>query len=63
MFKYRTLRDQLIEEQNKNLVLNNLLLQMQANVDYIAMMQDIDIDLEEEGNEDVKQISESEEVL
>lgn len=63
MFKYRTLRDQLIEEQNKNLVLNNLLLQMQANVDYIAMMQDIDIDLEEEENEDVKQVSESEEVL
>lgn len=63
MFKYKTLRDQLIEEQNKNLILNNLLLQMQANVDYIAMMQDIDIDLEEEENEDVKQISESEEVL
>lgn len=63
MFKYKTLRDQLIEEQNKNLILNNLLLQMQANVDYIAMMQDIDIDLEEEENEDVKQVSESEEVL
>lgn len=63
MFKYKTLRDQLIEEQNKNLILNNLLLQIQANVDYIAMMQDIDIDLEEEENEDVKQVSESEEVL
>lgn len=63
MFKYRTLRDQLIEEQNKNLVLNNLLLQMQANVDYIAMMEDIDIDLEEEEPENVEQISESEEIL
>lgn len=63
MFKYRALRDQLIEEQNKNLVLNNLLLQMQANVDYIAMMEDIDIDLEEEEPENVEQISESEEIL
>ncbi len=57
MFKYKNVREQLKEEQNKNLILNDILLQMQANVDYIAMLEDIE--LEEEEQNDVAQIPES----
>lgn len=57
MFKYKNIREQLKEEQNKNLILNDILLQMQANVDYIAMLEDIE--LEEEEQNDVEQIPES----
>lgn len=57
MFKYKNVREQLKEEQNKNLILNDILLQMQANVDYIAMLEDIE--LEEEEQNDVEQIPES----
>lgn len=61
MFKYKNFREQLKEEQNKNLVLSNLLLQMQANVDYLAMMEDVDF--EEEENRDVEAFSEGETIL
>lgn len=61
MFKYKNFREQLKEEQNKNLVLNNLLLQMQANVDYLAMMEDVDF--EEEENRNVEEFSEGETIL
>lgn len=62
MFKYKSINDQLIEERNKNTLLNARLEQAQANIDYIAMMSDIE--LEEEGEvENVNEISESEEVL
>lgn len=61
MFKYKNFREQLKEEQNKNLVLSNLLLQMQANVDYLAMMEDIDF--EEEENRNVEEFSEGETIL
>lgn len=62
MFKYRSINDQLIEERNKNTLLNMQLEQAQANIDYIAMMSDIE--LEEEGElENVNEISESEEIL
>lgn len=62
MFKYKSINDQLIEERNKNTLLNAQLEQVQANIDYIAMMSDIE--LEEEGEvENVNEISESEEVL
>lgn len=61
MFKYKNFREQLKEEQNKNLVLSNLLLQMQANVDYLAMMEDIDF--EEEENKNVEEFSEGETIL
>lgn len=57
MFKYKNVREQLKEEQNKNLILNDILLQMQANVDYIAMLEDIE--LEEEEQNDIEQIPES----
>lgn len=62
MFKYKSINDQLIEERNKNTLLNAQLEQAQANIDYIAMVSDIE--LEEEGEvENVNEISESEEVL
>lgn len=61
MFKYKNFREQLKEEQNKNLVLSNLLLQMQANVDYLAMMEDVDF--EEEENKNVEEFSEGETIL
>lgn len=61
MFKYKNFREQLKEEQNKNLVLSNLLLQMQANVDYLAMMEDVDF--EEEENRNVEAFSEGETIL
>lgn len=61
MFKYKNFREQLKEEQNKNLVLSNLLLQMQANVDYLAMMEDVDF--EEEENINVEEFSEGETIL
>lgn len=61
MFKYKNFREQLKEEQNKNLVLSNLLLQMQANVDYLAMMEDVDF--EEEENRNVEEFSEGETIL
>lgn len=61
MFKYKNFREQLKEEQNKNLVLSNLLLQMQANVDYLAMMEDVDF--EEEENKNVEAFSEGETIL
>lgn len=61
MFKYKNFREQLKEEQNKNLVLSNLLLQMQANMDYLAMMEDVDF--EEEENRNVEEFSEGETIL
>lgn len=61
MFKYKNFREQLKEEQNKNLALSNLLLQMQANVDYLAMMEDVDF--EEEENRNVEEFSEGETIL
>lgn len=62
MFKYKSINDQLIEERNKNTLLNAQLEQAQANIDYIAMISDIE--LEEEGEvKNVNEISESEEVL
>ena len=61
MFKYKNFREQLKEEQNKNLILSNSLLQIQANVDYLAMMEDIDF--EEEENRNVEEFSEGETIL
>ena len=61
MFKYKSINDQLIEERNKNTLLNMQLAQAQANIDYIAML--TDIELEEEVSEDVSEIPESEEIL
>ena len=48
MIKVIRVQEQLAREQNKNKVLERKLLQAQANIDYIAIMSDIDIDNEQE---------------
>lgn len=44
MFKYTSLRDQLIEERNKNIVLKAQTDKNAADIDYLAMMSDIELD-------------------
>ena len=64
MFKYKSIQDQFIEAQQKNRLLESNVMQLQANLDFVAMMSDIDIDNEEEEAEaNVEEIQESEELL
>lgn len=66
MFKYKSIQDQFIETQQKNRLLESNIMQLQANLDFVAMMSDIEIDNdeEEEGAEsNVEEIQESEELL
>lgn len=48
MFKYETLKEQIIRERKKNKLLVQELLKKSADIDYIAMMCDIDLDGESE---------------
>lgn len=64
MFKYKSIQDQFIEAQQKNRLLESNIMQLQANLDFVAMMSDIDIDNEEEEAEsNVEEIQESEKLL
>lgn len=64
MFKYKSIQDQFIETQQKNRLLESNIMQLQANLDFVAMMSDIEIDNEEEEAEaNVEEIQESEELL
>lgn len=64
MFKYKSIQDQSIEIQQKNRILESNIMQLQANLDFVVMMSDIEIDNEEEEAEsDVEEIQESEELL
>ena len=64
MFKYKSIQDQFIEAQQKNRLLESNVMQLQANLDFVAMMSDIDIENEEEEAEaNVEEIQESEELL
>lgn len=65
MFKYKSIQDQFIEAQQKNRLLESNIMQLQANLDFVAMMSDIEIDNEEEkeAESNVKEIQESEELL
>lgn len=64
MFKYKSIQDQFIETQQKNRLLESNIMQLQANLDFVAMMSDIEIDSEEEEAEpNVEEIQESEELL
>lgn len=64
MFKYKSIQDQFIEAQQKNRLLESNIMQLQANLDFVAMMSDIDIDNEEEeAKANVEEIQESEELL
>lgn len=44
MFKYIPIKKQIIEERNKNAVLRSTNAELTANVDYIAMMCDVELD-------------------
>lgn len=65
MFKYKSIQDQFIEAQQKNRLLESNIVQLQANLDFVAMMSDIEIDNEEEkeAESNVEEIQESEELL
>ena len=65
MFKYKNIQDQFIETQQKNRLLESNIMQLQANLDFVAMMSDIEIDNEEEeeAESNVEEIQESEELL
>lgn len=65
MFKYKSVQDQFIETQQKNRLLESNIMQLQANLDFVAMMSDIEIDNEEEeeAESNVEEIQESEELL
>ena len=51
MFKYKSIQDQFIETQQKNRLLESNIMKLQANLDFVAMMSDIEIDNEEEETE------------
>lgn len=48
MFKRKTIQEQLTEERNKSKALTAQLIKTRADLEYISMMTDIDIDEEEE---------------
>lgn len=48
MFKYKSIQDQFIETQQRNKLLESNIMKLQANLDFVAMMSDIEIDNEEE---------------
>lgn len=54
MFKFKTTKEQLIEERRKNAVLQSALAKTNADVEYIAMMTDVELDEEMEENENVE---------
>ena len=43
MFKKKTIQEQLVEERNKNEALLSELIRVNANLEYVAMMTDVDI--------------------
>ncbi len=51
MFKYKTISEQLIEERKKNQILSVKLKKILSDMDYIAMM--CDVELEEENDEQI----------
>lgn len=60
MFRYKSLGQQLIEERKKNALLKEQADQNTANIDYIAMMSDIELETDEqeeaEGDNDEHQV-------
>lgn len=51
MFKYKTISEQLIEERKKNHLLSVKIEKLLSDMDYIAMM--CDVELEEENDEQI----------
>lgn len=50
MFKYKSSREALIEERKKNEMLTAQAIKHTSDIDYIAMMADIELENEEETN-------------
>lgn len=48
MFKQKTIKEQLMEERRKNEALLSELIKVNANLEYVAMMTDVEIDDEDE---------------
>ena len=48
MFRYTSLREQILLERQKNAMLQSQLEKNIADIDYLAMMSDINLDTEEE---------------
>lgn len=51
MFRYKSLGQQLIDERNKNVVLKAQSDKNTSDIDYIAMMSNIDLEIEEDNLE------------
>jgi hypothetical protein len=43
MFKKKTIQEQLVEQRNKNEAILSELIRVNANLEYVAMMTDVDI--------------------
>lgn len=52
MFGYRSIREQMLDERNKNAVLAAALAKANADIAYVAMMTDVDIDDEEDAEDE-----------
>ncbi len=52
MFKYTSLKEQLIEERSKNAALKTQTDKNASDIDYIAMMSDIELDMDETEDEE-----------
>ena len=48
MFKKKTIQEQLVEQRNKNEALLSQLIKVNANLEYVAMMTDVEINDEDE---------------
>lgn len=55
MFKYKSKDDQLVEARAENEKLLSLLDKANANIDYLSMMSDIDLDNDEEVEDETQQ--------
>lgn len=48
MFKHKNIQEQIVEERRKNEALLSEMLKAKADMEYLAMMSDIELDEEEE---------------
>lgn len=55
MFEYKSLKQQLIDERNKNVVLKAQADKNASDIDYIAMMSDIELDAGETEENQIEQ--------
>lgn len=55
MFEYKSLKQQLIDERNKNIVLKAQADKNASDIDYIAMMSDIELDAGETEEDQIEQ--------